>query len=167
MSQIMTKRSVLLQALCSTPADMARLLCSADERAFSWQPAPDEWPAATVLLHLVQVEQAYRHRLERIAREDEPWLPYIHPEVDDGAADARAADLQREFEMERAQTIHFLEGLAPGGWQRPAIHEIKGRTTLRFLVQDLVEHDIEHTNQLVVILQRWKRWRLETERLRD
>jgi uncharacterized damage-inducible protein DinB len=146
---------------------MARLLRSADEPGLGWQPAPDEWSAATVLLHLVQVEQAYRHRLQRIADENEPWVPYIHPEVGDGAAAVSAADLLKEFETERAQTIHFLEGLAPGGWQRPAIHETKGRTTLRFLVQDLVEHDIEHTSQLVMVLHRWKRWRLETERLRD
>jgi uncharacterized damage-inducible protein DinB len=161
----MTKRIVLLQALASTPIDIARLLRPVDNEAFRWQPAPEEWSAAAVLTHLGQVEKAYRHRLQRIAHEDEPWVPYIHPEVGDSAANARAADLLNAFETERAQTMAFLQELSPGGWQRPAIHETKGRTTMRYLVQDLVDHDIDHTNQLVTILQKKKR--LEIERLRD
>lgn len=155
----MTKRIILLQALSSTPKDLARLLRPVDDQALRRQAAQGEWSAAAVLIHFAQVEKAYRQRLQRIAHEDEPHVPYIHPDVGEIAEDVRAADLLREFESERSQTIAFLQELSPGGWQRPAIHETIGRTTLRYQVQNLVDHDIEHTNQLVGVLQKM---RLET-----
>ena len=49
-------------------------------------------------------------------------------------------------------TLEWLHEIGPADWQRPAIHETHGRTTLRFLVQNLVAHDIEHTSQLALIL---------------
>jgi len=147
-----TKRIVLLQALASTPADLARLVRSADHETLHWQNTANDWSAAAVLLHLAQVEKAYRHRLQRIANEDEPHVPSIDPEVGEIPGDVAADSLLHEFESERAQTIAFLKELSPGGWQRPAIHETLGRTTLRYQVQNLVDHDIEHTNQLVEVL---------------
>jgi uncharacterized damage-inducible protein DinB len=63
------------------------------------------------------------------------------------------ADLLLQFKECRAETITFLKTLSPGQWQRPAIHEHTGKTTLRFLVQLLIEHDIEHMNQIVQLQQ--------------
>jgi uncharacterized damage-inducible protein DinB len=160
----MTKRMVLLQALASTPADLARLLRPVDDQddqSLRWQSAPGEWSAAAVLIHLAQVEKAYRHRWQRIAHEDKPYVPPFDPEVGEIAENITAANLLHEFESERTQTIAFLKDLSPGDWQRPAIHETMGRITIRSQVQHLVEHDIEHTNQLVTVLQQWRRRRLE------
>lgn len=156
----MTKRIVLLQALSSTPVDIARVLRPLDHQAVRWQVNPNQWSAAAVLIHLTQVEKPYRHRLQRIVQEDKPTVPYIGPQVGEIPADLTVAELLLNFECEREQTIAFLQELSPGDWQRPATHETLGRTTLRYQVQNLVDHDIEHTNQLVEILQ--ERKRLET-----
>jgi uncharacterized damage-inducible protein DinB len=162
----MTKRIVLLKALASTPADLARLLRPVDDQSLRWQPVQGEWSAAAVLIHLVQVEKAYRHRLQRIAHEDKPRVPSIDPEVDEMPEPATAADLLHDFESERTQTIAFLKALSPGDWQRPAIHETIGLITIRSQVLNLVEHDIEHTNQFVTVLQQWRKMRLETREWR-
>ncbi|MDX1612799.1 MAG: DinB family protein [Candidatus Promineifilaceae bacterium] len=141
----MSKRAVLLKALAATPNDLARLLRSSAATA---DPPPGHWTAAQVAAHLADVETHYRRRLQRVVAEDRPQLPYIHP--DESAYDpalSAAAWLGR-FRTERAATLAFLEGLSPGAWQRPAVHQTWGPTTLRFLVQSLVEHDTNHLNQI-------------------
>lgn len=159
----MTKRIVLLQALSSTPVDIARIVRLLDQQTLRWQAAADQWSAAAVLIHFAQVENAYRHRLQRIVQENKPYVPSIDPAVNEIPDDMTAADFIQQFENERIQTVTFLKELSPAAWQRPAIHESFGRVTVRTQVQNLVEHDIEHTNQLVSILQ--ERKRVETQKL--
>lgn len=152
----MTKRIVLLQALASTPADIARLARPLDGTAADWKPDFAAWSPRDVVSHLILVERAYLARLIRVITEDVPEVPYIHP--NEAAHDRQTPlnELSEQFREAREETIATLQALAPGGWQRAAIHETRGRITLRFLVQDLVGHDIEHTNQLVEVIQLWR-----------
>ena len=149
----MTKRIVLLQALASTPNDLALMLRGVDDADDARRPAGDQWSMADVVNHLVDVEQRYRQRLQRVLEEQEPWLPYMHP--DEQAHDPRAplSTLMGRFKEQRAQTMVLLKEIGPGDWQRRAVHETKGNVTLRFLVQYLVDHDIQHLNQIVEIQQ--------------
>ena len=152
----MTKRIVLLQALASTSVDIARLVRSLDGVAADWKPDLVAWSPRDIVSHLILVERAYLARLKRIITEDEPAVPYIHP--DETAHDRLTPldELSEAFRLTREDTLAALQALGPGGWQRAAIHETRGRVTLRFLVQDLVGHDIEHTNQLVEVIQLWR-----------
>lgn len=146
----MTKRIVLLQALASTTMDLSYILKGAE----SQEARPlDGWSLNDVLSHLIFVEGRYQERLRRVVAEDNPTVPAIMPEdtpIDDTA---NTTDLLNQFKASRYETITFLKALSPGQWQRPAVHENTGKTTLRFLVQVLIEHDIEHMNQIVQIQQ--------------
>lgn len=153
---VMTKRIVLLQALASTPADVERLVRPLDETAADWKPAIEDWSARDVLSHLIHVERAFLIRLNRVIHEHEPVVPYIHPEESTHDRQTPVKGLSGQFQQARNDTLATLQQLGPGDWQRVAIHETKGRMTLRYLVQDMVEHDIEHSNQLVEILQSWR-----------
>jgi hypothetical protein len=44
--------------------------------------------------------------------------------------------------------LAFLSGLAPEDWERPAVHETMGPTTLALQVQNVINHDLEHLAQL-------------------
>jgi len=149
----MTKRIVLLQALASTSNDLSLMLRGIDGAACHRRPADDEWSMADVVNHLIGVEKRYRQRLQRVLDEEEPWLSYIHP--DEPARDPQASlpTLLARFQEERAETMALLKEIGPGDWQRRAVHETKGNVTLRFLVQYLVDHDIQHLNQIVEIQQ--------------
>lgn len=149
----MSKRNVLLQALASTPADLRLLLSSVTEEEMSWRASARMWSANDVVNHLAMAEKAYLARLQKIVAEDRPTVPYIHP--DEAAHDATATkgELLARFGAARDETLAFLSGLSPGQWQRVAFHPTLGETTLRYFVQHLVEHDIEHTNQLVETIQ--------------
>lgn len=150
----MSKRIVLLQALAATPADLQRLLQGIEATAVSHRPAPDQWSIGDVLSHLVDVEQRYLIRLRRVIEEERPLLDNIHPNQAGQDSGADAAVLLRRFRQARADTLSFLRDRTPGQWQRPAVHPSWGETTFRFLVQNLVEHDTEHLNQLVSVQQR-------------
>lgn len=151
----MTKRAILLEALASTPADVARLARGLDETAAAWRPAGG-WSCHDVLAHLVAIEPLYLARLQRIVTENEPTAAALLPDESTHDPALPAAALVELFGELRGMTCGWLYELSPAAWQRQAIHETHGRTTLRFLVQALVAHDIEHTSQLVTIIGQWR-----------
>ena len=146
----MTKRIVLLQALASTATDLTYILKGGENE----ENGPvDGWTLNDVLSHLIYVEGCFRERLRRMAEEDNPTIPAISPDDTPFIGDVETADLLNQFKESRNETISFLKTLSPGQWQRPAVHEHTGHTTLRFQVQILIEHDIEHMNQIVQLQQ--------------
>ncbi len=161
----MSKRIVLLQALASTPADLLRLVRSFDAAGADGAANAAEWSARDVLAHLIYVEQGYQARIDLILRETEPLLPFINPQRADDETLAALVDVAEQFRAAREATLVSLQALTPGQWQKPAIHATTGPTTLRSQVQILVEHDIEHTNQLVELLQARRAARHTTDQM--
>jgi uncharacterized damage-inducible protein DinB len=147
----MTKRIVLLQALASTPIDVTRIACNSKPSLTHRRPQPDSWSMADVLFHLIDVEQRYRHHLQRVVAEDQPNLPSLLPDEESLPPQATAVDLAQEFAAARSLTMSFLNELSPKDWQRRAFHQRHGETSLRYLVQRLVDHDTLHLNQLLEV----------------
>ena len=145
----MSRRSVLIEALQSTPPDLARLLRPLDAAAARWRPVADEWCIADVVAHLGYCEAPYLARLRRVAEQDNPFEPALLP--DESAHDlARPlAELLAAFVARRADTVAFLAGLEQRDWGRPLVHETIGPTKLRDQVQELVAHDNLHLEQIV------------------
>jgi uncharacterized damage-inducible protein DinB len=151
----MTQRAVLLEALASTPADIGRLVRGLHETGAVWR-AGGGWSCYDVVAHLRHIEPLYLARLQRIVVEDEPTVAALYPDESAQERMTPVASLCGTFCEARKVTLDWLREITPADWQRPAIHETKGRTTLRLLVQDLVAHDIEHTAQLAAILGQWR-----------
>lgn len=149
----MSKRAVLLDALASMPKDVAFMLRRVPETAVYHRATPDQWAIADVLRHLTNIEPLYLARLQKIVEEERPFLPYFHPETNPNPTPTPLADLLTAVNEARQETLGYLHSLKPGDWQRTAVHETVGPTSLRFMVQFLVTHDTEHLNQLVQILQ--------------
>jgi uncharacterized damage-inducible protein DinB len=148
----MTKRIVLLQALASTPNDVARIVRGSPDQTAYLRPYPDSWSLANVLQHLVDVERRYLARLQRVLAEDHPLLPAILPDEEALATavpPVTAVELAHQFTAARAATMTFLSNLTPKEWQRSAVHQTMGVTSLRLLVQHLVDHDTLHLNQML------------------
>lgn len=135
------------------PADLQRLLGGMEATAVSGRPAPDQWSIGDVVNHLIDVEERYLARLQRVVEEERPFLDPIHPDETGHDVTADADRLLRRFSQARAETLSYLRDRSLKEWQRPAVHPTWGETTFRFLVQGLVDHDTEHLNQLVSIQQ--------------
>jgi uncharacterized damage-inducible protein DinB len=156
----MTQRAVLLEALASTPTDVARLVRGLNETAAAWRAAVG-WSCRDVVTHLAAVEPLHLARWQRIVAEEEPSLAAteVNQTLVDTTLRPMLSELTERFWQSRRLSLMWLREIQPADWQRPTNHETKGRTTLRFLVQDLVAHDIEHTAQLVTILGEWRQQR--------
>jgi hypothetical protein len=153
----MTRRTELLNALTSTPNDIERLGRGLDEAAARWQPDGAAWSPIGVLNHLLAVEAIYLYHFQRMVAENEPRLPDLHPDWKKTLQATPWPAAVEQFRQARLATLAFLQGLAAGDWQRAAIDQTNQRITVRFLGQRLVEHDIEHTNQLVELIQAERR----------
>ena len=154
----MTKRIVLLQALASTLKDLGYILAglegqTAQAGGTADSRSAEEWSIQQVLSHLVYVERCFHERFGRIIEEDNPTIPEILPDNTPFDETSSAAEQLTLFKVARAKTIMMLKALSPGQWQRPAVHATMGKTTVRFTAQLLIEHDIEHLNQIVELQQ--------------
>ena len=149
----MSKRALLIAALASMPKDLGFMLRRADDTAVQQRPTPDDWSIADVLRHLITIESLYLARLQKIVEEERLYLPYLHPETRPQSDPTPLAELLHTFTAARSQTLAYLQSLNAAAWQRNAVHETLGPTKLRFMVQLLVDHDTEHLNQIVGLLE--------------
>lgn len=154
----MTKRSVLVQALASTPVDLSVTLNGLGEQAAKYRPSPESWSIADVVSHLAHVEKLYLARFQRVLDEDGPLLPEIVPDESAHDSSDRLPRLLACFEEARSETISLLQATAVNEWSRPAVHVTRGETDFHGLVELLLEHDVEHLNQVAAI---WEELQME------
>jgi uncharacterized damage-inducible protein DinB len=143
-----------MEALAATPRDLARLLRPVDAATALARPTPDDWCVADVVAHLGYIEPLYLARLRRIAEQDNPYEPYMHPDANSHDLTRRLSELFDEFAARRAETLAFLSGLGQRDWGRPLVHATIGPTKLRDQVQALVTHDNDHLEQIVTLRER-------------
>jgi uncharacterized damage-inducible protein DinB len=146
-----TKHSVLVQALASTPVDLSVTLNGFSEQAAKMRPSPESWSISDVLGHLASVEKLYLARFKRVLSEDRPLLPEIVPDESAHRSSDPLPVLLASFEEARGETVALLQTATGGDWGRPAVHETRGETDFRRLAELLLEHDVEHLNQVAAI----------------
>ena len=143
-----TQRIVMLQSLGNAAARLASKLEALGADGYEWQAEPAQWTAREMVAHLAAAEPPFLRRLQRIAAEDNPWLPYFGPDVARPDGGQPAPEALASFRAERERLLVFLSGLAPEDWERPAVHETMGPTTMALQVQNVINHDLEHLAQL-------------------
>ncbi len=147
----MSRRDVLLKALASAPPDVRRMTQGVDPDDARRRPALEHWSLADVVSHLVDIEKRYRAQMQRVVAEAHPVWRYLHPAEATHDLQTPLDALTEQFQVARAETLAFLEGLPAGIWQRKVQHETVGEISVRFLVQRWVEHDTAHLSQLASV----------------
>ncbi len=116
------------------------------------RPDPNEWSPLETVCHLRDSERAVqRPRLQRIARENNPFISETPAPPGPGARDLSGEngyDALRDFWQERCLTLDFIQGLTAADWSRPARHSIFGPTTLLEMAHFTTRHDHLHISQL-------------------
>jgi uncharacterized damage-inducible protein DinB len=143
-----TQRIVMLQTLGNAASRLAGELEALGADGADWHPAPDEWSARETVTHLAAAEPHFLQRLQRIAAEDNPFLPYFGPDVARPDAGLLLPAALEQFRAGRERLLAFLAGLPPEAWDRLAVHETMGLTNLALQVQNIINHDLEHLAQL-------------------
>lgn len=112
-------------------------------------PAPGEWSAREVLLHLAAVEEeVWQARLEALATETFPHWPWVEP----GLWSGRGADTWdgalAAFTERRAATVARLDALEADDWSRTGRHATYGILDVAALLRIALGHDEEHLAQI-------------------
>ena len=72
----------------------------------------------------------FLQRLQRIMAEDNPFLPYFGPDVARPDSGQPPLTALADFQAARERLLVFLSALPPEAWDRSAVHETMGPTTL-------------------------------------
>ncbi len=152
----MTRRTALLEALASTPSDISRLIRPLDGVDLNWPADRDIQSPWDIVGHLVATEKIYQDHIRLILGESKPDLHSNDQPHEPQEDRTPIGQLGHDFQHVRSETLQTLEAIGPGEWQKVAHLEPQGRLSLRFLMQQLVEHDIEHTGRLVESVHFWR-----------
>lgn len=115
------------------------------------QTSAGEWTPAEIVGHLGDAARYWGARMLRVARENEPALPYWDENTMVDLAAYRYRDLDellRVFRLTSAGNVTFLRGLPAEAWERAGLHETRGRITLREIVATEAGHQQGHVRQL-------------------
>lgn len=134
----------LIDLLAETPQYLQKLLADRSATVSGEQ-------LTRVIAHLAAVENLTRQRiLEMIAR-DTPYFRAVDLAQMAESASSLAEAVQRLGET-RGDTLTTLMTLSLKDWERRAIHETRGEVSVEDLVEQLVEHDRVHLEQIEQLL---------------
>lgn len=133
----------LLDELASSPPLLKEAAAAAGD------PPEGEWGAAEVLAHMADVENLYFERLNTLLHEQNPAL---RPPTDGGRMEEMRNRSWEEnldaFNAIRGDTISLLMGMTLNDWGRSGIHPTRGTITVEDVVEAMIDHDLDHINQL-------------------
>ncbi len=141
----------IIAALEGTPVVLARLVHGLSEQTLRAGHDEDNWSIKEVVVHLRDADEIALQRMQRMAREDTPFLPAY-----DQAAYARERSYQEAdaaaalagFTAGRARMVEFFRGLTAADLKRAGTHEETGRITVGLHVEHMIAHDLTHLAQI-------------------
>lgn len=125
------------------------------EQASTIRDGGDGWTILEILGHLVDFDQIFRERAQRILAEEYPDLyPEDHEELvikrQHNKRDLN--EFYQELVESRQLTIAFFEGLNETEWLKSGVHPERGHFTLTDAIIQVGLHEVNHTEQLTRLL---------------
>lgn len=128
-----------------TPAILQAVIAGFPHEHMDEPPAPNEWSAAQILAHLVDVEDLLSQRVESMIASDSPQASVSTA----GSSPPRSAKLLRRWLDARDRTIERLGHLTPEDLRHGAELRRWGRISVEEQVWEWAYHDLEHIRQLL------------------
>jgi hypothetical protein len=138
----------LIDLLAETPRHLKGLV---EGRELPAQRSNEDWGPIEVIAHMVDAERLSRERIVRMLAEETPYFRAMNQLELARAGDYASRSLHEVLESfghERGETLSVLMNLAPKDWERTAIHETQDEITVEDIIEDLIEHDREHLDQI-------------------
>ena len=145
----------------ATYLESSRALVESELRALGddsgWHPSPAEWCAKGVVGHLIEAEKrGFAGRIRIILASEHPQLErWDQDEVEKARNDCArpAADVRTEFRELREESLKLVRSLKPADLDRAGTHPKAGELRVRWLLQEWIYHDRNHTKQMLSIAQ--------------
>nr|ALS90417.1 DinB superfamily [uncultured bacterium] len=135
----------LLDLLVRTPTRLRETAQAAGD-------APEgEWSAAQVLAHMAATERLWLGRVSLLISERDPLLRPPSAELaaqQESMMTGSVDDNLAAFNSARGETVSLLMGLSLIDWDRSGTHPTRGALSIADVVEDIVDHDAEHLEQL-------------------
>jgi hypothetical protein len=136
--------------LQQTPGILRSLVASATAEDLDWQPSPDRWSIDMVLAHLADVELKTKGRFRAIMEQDNPLLPaYDQLELFRSGKKFDGRVALHVFELERRNTLAWLDSLASSVGVCTGRHEELGALSFNQLLNEFAFHDLGHIRQVI------------------
>ena len=150
-AQALRSRETILAELASLPVEFDRLVIRPYDRGTLMQPAANGgWGVVEILPHLRDWESIYYERARAIVQEENPRLMAQDDSLWAIERDYRSqdpAETLAELSAMRERLVSLLNNLPPDAWERTGEHSAYGQITLRWLMNQLCDHDREHLDQ--------------------
>ena len=161
MRRMPNETSELSPRQVATYLESTRALVESELRALGddagWHQAEGEWCAKAVVGHLIEAEKrGFAGRIRIILAHDGTQLQsWDQDEVEKARGDCgRVADsLWMEFMGVRHDSVALVRSLGAGDLDRKGIHPKVGELRVRWLLQEWIHHDRNHTKQLLAVAQ--------------
>ena len=134
--------------LTATPVTFREATGALSVELLARRPAAGEWSVAELLGHLWDAEIAHSFRGRAILAQDIPQLPGYDQVAWAALPKPPFAELLDAFTALRRANLALIGGTPEGRWARYGIHEERGRTSYRLLVETTAGHDRAHLRQL-------------------
>ena len=162
MRRMTTETSELSPHQIATYLESSRALIESEFRALGnddagWHRASGEWCAKAVVGHLIEAEKrGFAGRIRIIQASDLPQLDaWDQDDVEKERNDCirPVADVRAEFRVLRDESLKLVRSLKPADLDRSGMHPKAGELKVRWLLNEWIHHDRNHTKQLLSIVQ--------------
>jgi hypothetical protein len=139
-----------VRRLVEFPHQLTQVVQALTEAQMRFKPA-NEWSVIENIGHLIDIDELYVGRVDRILAEERPEFPRFEPDpivVAKGYQQMNGHDVLQQFIATRQATIDGLSTIEPDELDRAGMHAVYGEMTLRRLVEQLANHDQKHMVQI-------------------
>ncbi len=138
----------IIPILESTPQRWARMLGDYPAELTGRKPAPSEWSAVECIVHMLESEPLFHHRLKAFLA-GEPTLSPFNPDPEETKAIAAMspAELAAAFAAQRAENLATVRKVVADDLARTSTHTRLGPLTLANHLSEWAAHDLSHTVQ--------------------
>jgi hypothetical protein len=137
-----------LAVLAETPGEFRERTAGLQAELLGRRPESREWSVEELLGHLWDAELAWSFRARAILAQDGPVLVAFDQNAWATLTRPSFADLLDAFAALRGANLALVRGTPDADWERFGLHEERGPTSFRLLVQTAAGHDLAHRLQL-------------------
>lgn len=138
-----------------TPRLLASLVHGLPDAKLGQRPHPDKWSVAEIIAHLAEDELVTSWRYRQMIENSGCALPSFDQDLWARVGDYRSwkpADALEMFRLLRNANLRVLAHLSNDEWDRFGVHAERGRISIRDLAQHMAGHDMNHVDQIRLIL---------------
>jgi hypothetical protein len=126
------------------------------EPAISHRPSEHQWSIKEILCHLVDIQEVVAGRISMMLEEENPAIELYDEEQENRERDHSNDDIgayKATFISTRDEVVSSLAG-KDSAWQRRGRHPLNPDFTVEFVVNDMLDHEHLHFEQIHLITTR-------------